>query len=440
MSLRGQFSQNVRRTSRKADSLILGSSHQRMSASSSMVKPHRSSSVYNISTRSGRISSVNYGSNKSGTYGGFYSSGMLAPFSINEKQTMQNLNERLSNYLEKVRSLEKSNGELEGKIREYYENRSPASFKEMGDYWKTIHDLRTQINAASLNNAKILLQIDNAKLAADDFKTKYDSELAIRRGVELDINGLRKVLDELTIARTDLESQIEAMKEEMTYTKKNHEEELKSLRSQIRGKVTVDVDSSPGEDLTKVLAEMREKYEEMAAKNQKDAETWFKEQSVTLNQKMDTNTRMVHREKDQLTESRRRMQAVEIDLQTMLSVKSSLENNLQEMEDHYADQLFNLQNILSQRESELSQVLVEMNRHSQEYSQLVDIKTRLEIEISTYRRLLDGQDMSYSTEISSVETTREPEVVTTRKVVTITETIIDGKIVASHQEESVAPS
>lgn len=52
---------------------------------------------------------------------------------------------------------------------------------------------------------------------------RYDNELAIRQSVEADIAGLKKVLDDTNMSRMHIESEMEAVKEELSYLKRNHE-------------------------------------------------------------------------------------------------------------------------------------------------------------------------------------------------------------------------
>uniref|UniRef100_A0A8D1JA76 Keratin, type I cytoskeletal 17 n=1 Tax=Sus scrofa TaxID=9823 RepID=A0A8D1JA76_PIG len=372
---------------------------------------------------SGGYGSSGYGS---GGYGGGFGGvdGLLAG---SEKATMQNLNDRLASYLDKVRALEEANADLEVKIRDWYQRQAPGPAPDYSHYFKTIEDLKSKILTATVDNANILLQIDNARLAADDFRTKFETEQALRVSVEADINGLRRVLDELTLARADLEMQIESLKEELAYLRKNHEEEMNALRGQVGGEINVEMDAAPGVDLSRILNEMRDQYEKMAEKNRKDAEDWFFSKTEELNREVATNSELVQSGKSEISELRRTVQNLEIELQSQLSMKASLEGSLAETENRYCVQLSQIQGLIGGVEEQLAQLRCEMEQQNQEYKILLDVKTRLEQEIATYRRLLEGED-------AHLTQYKPKEPVTTRQVRTIVEEVQDGKVISSREQ------
>ncbi|RVE76500.1 hypothetical protein OJAV_G00008990 [Oryzias javanicus] len=358
--------------------------------------------------------------------------------STNEKATMQNLNDRLASYLNKVRELETKNAKLELQIREWYEKQTPT-VRDYSAHQGTINDLRSKISFAVQTNAVLMLQIDNAKLAAEDFKLKYENELALCHSVEVDIMGLRKVLDELTMTRSDLEMQVEGLKEELVYLKKNHQEEMAAMQSVITaGSVNVEVDAKPQEDLNQVLQEVRSQYEGIIAKSRREVEAWYKVKFDELNKKTSSDADQLNVSRSEITELKRVLQDLEIQLQSELSRKSAVEVQMTEVEVRFNQELLQLQARVNSLQEELNLLRTETTEQSMEFQRLLDIKTRLEMEIAEYRRLLGGYEEKTITvkEVKTETKKKEEEIrkpVVSQRTVVVIEELVDGKVVSTKE-------
>uniref|UniRef100_A0A9L0TMM0 Keratin 34 n=1 Tax=Equus caballus TaxID=9796 RepID=A0A9L0TMM0_HORSE len=313
-------------------------------------------------------------------------------FNGNEKETMQFLNDRLASYLEKVRQLERENAELESRIRERCQQQEPEVCPNYQSYFRTIEELQQKILVSKSENARLVVQVDNAKLAADDFRTKYQTELGLRQLVESDINGLRRILDELTLCRSDLETQVESLKEELISLKQNHEQEVNSLRSRLGDRLNVEVDAAPTVDLNRVLNETRSQYEALVETNRRDVEEWFIKQTEELNRQVVSSSEQLQSYQAEIIELRRTVNALEIELQAQHNLRDSLENTLTETEARYSSQLSQVQGLITNVESQLAEIRSDLERQNQEYQVLLDVRARLESEINTYRGLLESED------------------------------------------------
>ncbi|XP_051528066.1 keratin, type I cytoskeletal 19-like isoform X2 [Myxocyprinus asiaticus] len=342
-----------------------------------------------------------YGGMNSGGYGGGFGAGIMAGGSyggdvdyvqLNEKATMQNLNDRLAAYLQKVHSLEAANANLEKQIRDFYEKKGPAAPRDYSAYWNTIKELKEKIKTVTVNNGSILLQIDNSKLAGDDFKSKYEHELAMRQCVEADIANLRQLLDQMKLTKVDLESQIKSLQEELDFMKKNHEEDMVALRSQLTGSVNVEVDVAPQQDLNKVLEEIRSHYEAIIEKHHKEQEVWFNEKTAQLGKEVAISTETIQTTKSEISNLQKTLQSLEIELQSQLSMKASMESSLADTKARYSAMLAGFQKHINMLESELHQLRASIEQQGLDYAALLDIKSRLEQEIATYRSLLENLD------------------------------------------------
>ncbi|PIO10498.1 hypothetical protein AB205_0041380, partial [Aquarana catesbeiana] len=188
-------------------------------------------------------------------------------------------------------------------------------------------------------------------------------------------------------------NEIESLKEELIFLKKTHEDDVHALQAQIAGSaVTVEVDAPNTQDLGKVMTEIRAQYDTLAQKNREDAEKWYQAKVEEHTVQITQDSEALRSSKTTVTELRRNIQSLEIELETLRNQKHNLEGSLHDTESRYAMELEMLSAQVQALEGELTQVRNDCQRQQQEYQALLNTKLRLESEIQTYRRLLEGDD------------------------------------------------